>query len=252
MKNGTSSQKFRIAALADIHVHETSSGQYKELFLHLSETVDMILLCGDLTDLGTEKEAQVLSEELSVVRIPIIAVLGNHDHESDNVEVVSQILKDAKVYMLEGTDYLFEHGGKQYGITGVKGFGGGFLPYMWARFGEREQKAFYDALAKEIQALENGLNRLRHLPKGHCLVMTHFAPIRGTLHGEIPELYAFLGSTRMEEVIDRYDNIAAVIHGHSHFGHPEGKTTKGIPVYNVAYPLMQRINPKQPYRILEL
>lgn len=118
--------------------------------------------------------------------------------------------------------------------------------------GNDKQKTFYDALAREIQALENGLNRLRHLEPNHCLVITHFSPIRGTLHGEIPKLYAFLGSTKMEEVIDRYNNIAAVIHGHSHFGSPEGKTTKEIPMYNVAYPLMQRINPKQPYRILEL
>lgn len=154
--------------------------------------------------------------------------------------------------MLEGTDFLYEKNGNQYGITGVKGFGGGFQPYMWARFGEKEQKAFYDALAHEIQALENGLNRLQHLPPNQCIVMMHYSPIRATLQGEIPELYAFLGSTRLEEVIDRYANVAAVFHGHSHFGHPTGKTSKGIPVYNVAYPLMQRISQKQPYRIIEL
>lgn len=245
-------ETLKIAALSDIHVHETSVGQYKDLFGEIAEKADMMLLCGDLTDLGTVTEAEVLAEQLRSVRIPIIAVLGNHDHESEIPEEVSRILKSANVFMLEGTDYLFDHQGKQYGITGVKGFGGGFQPYMWNRFGEIEQKAFYDALAKEIQALENGLNRLRHLEKGHCIVMMHFAPIRATLHGEIPELYAFLGSTRMEEVIDRYENIAAVVHGHAHFGSPEGKTVKGIPVYNVAYPLMQRINPKQPYRIIEL
>lgn len=245
-------KKITIAALADLHVHETSQGMYKELFSEISEKADMVLLCGDLTDLGTPKEAEVLAEELRAFRIPMIGVLGNHDYESEQVETVSTILKAANVYMLEGTDYLFDRNGKQYGITGVKGFGGGFLPYMWSRFGEPEQKAFYDALATEIQALENGLNRLRHLPKGHCLVMMHFSPIRGTLHGEIPELYAFLGSTRLEEVIDRYENVAAVFHGHSHFGAPEGKTSKGIPVYNVAYPLMQRVNAKHPYKIIEL
>jgi Icc-related predicted phosphoesterase len=251
-KKNMEKKRFKIAALADIHVHETSQGLYKELFKSISDQADIVLLCGDLTDLGLQKEAEVLAEELQTMRIPVVAVLGNHDYESGMPEKVSEILKTAKVYMLEGTDYLFEHNGKQYGITGVKGFGGGFQPYMWSRFGEPEQKAFYDALAQEIQALENGLNRLRHLEKGHCFVMTHFAPIRATLHGEIPELYAFLGSTRMEEVIDRYENVAAVVHGHSHFGAPEGKTTKGIPVFNVAYPLMQRVNAKQPFRIIEL
>jgi Icc-related predicted phosphoesterase len=242
----------KIAALADLHVHESSLGQYKELFAEISEKADMVLLCGDLTDLGLPKEAEVLAEQLRTFRIPIIAVLGNHDYESEQVEEVATILKSATVNLLEGTDYLFEKNGQQYGITGVKGFGGGFLPYMWSRFGEVEQKAFYDALAHEIQALENGLNRLRHLEKGHCLVMMHFSPIRATLNGEIPELYPFLGSTRLEEVIDRYENIAAVFHGHSHFGSPEGKTLKGIPVFNVAYPLMQRVDAKQPYKIFEL
>lgn len=245
-------EKIRIAAVADLHVHETSQGVYATLFSEIAENADILLLCGDLTDLGLPIEAEILAKELSSCKIPVIAVLGNHDFESEKQEEVATILKNANVYILEGTDYLFEKNGQQYGITGVKGFGGGFLPYMWARFGEKEQKAFYDALAMEIQALENGLNRLRHLPKGHCVVMTHFSPIRGTLHGEIPELYAFLGSTRMEEVIDRYENVAAVFHGHSHFGSPEGKTTKGYPVYNVAFPLLQRINAKQPYRIVEL
>ncbi len=246
------SEKIKIAALADLHVHETSAGQYKELFTKLSEEVDIMLLCGDLTDLGLPKEATVLAQELQEIRIPVVAVLGNHDYESEQQKEVSDILKSAHVFMLEGTDYLFEKNGKTYGITGVKGFGGGFLPHMWSRFGEPEQKAFYDALAHEIQVLENGLNRLQHVSKNHCVVMMHYAPIRATVHGEIPELYAFLGSTRLEEVIDRYENIAAVFHGHSHFGAPEGKTVKGIPVYNVAYPLMQRVNPKQPYKIIEI
>lgn len=245
-------EKIKIAAMADLHIQEASQGLYADIFSEISEKADLLLLCGDLTELGLPIEAHVLSEELASCRIPVIAVLGNHDYESEKQDEVITILKDANVYMLEGTDYLFEKNGKEYGITGVKGFGGGFMPYMWGRFGEIEQKAFYDALATEIQALENGLNRLRHLSKGHCVVMMHYSPIRGTLHGEVPELYPFLGSTRLEEVIDRYENIAAVFHGHSHFGAPSGKTLKEIPVYNVAYPLMQRLSPKQPYRILEL
>lgn len=245
-------EKLKIAAIGDLHIHETSIGVYKEIFTQISEKADILLLCGDLTDLGLPKEAEVLVQELTGILIPIVAVLGNHDYDSDQTEKVTEILKAGNIHLLEGTDFLYHKNGKEYGITGVKGFGGGFQPHMWGRFGEPEQKEFYDAIVKEVQALENGLNRLQHLPPGQCVIMMHYAPIRATLQGEIPELYAFLGSTRLEEVIDRYDNIAAVIHGHSHFGSPSGKTAKGIPVYNVAYPLMQRIFSKQPYLLLEI
>lgn len=244
-------EKLKIAALADIHVHETSAGAYKELFAEISQKADLLVLCGDLTDLGSPKEAEVLAGELLEARIPVIGVLGNHDYESDKQEEVANILKTAHMHVLEGTEYVFEKNGKSYGFTGVKGFGGGFRPYMWGRFGELEQKEFYDAVAKEVQALENGINKLRDLPPEQIVVLMHFSPIRDTLNGEIPELYPFLGSTRLEEVVDRF-NIAAVIHGHAHFGSHKGKTEKGIPVYNVAYPLMKRIAPTQPYAILEI
>lgn len=250
--NEQNNDKLRIAAIGDIHVRDTSRGTYQNLFEDISKNADVLLLCGDLTDLGLMTEAEILVEELRLCTIPIIAVLGNHDYESDKQDEILQLLQQNKVIVLRGTEYVLEVRGKKYGFTGVKGFGGGFRPSMWGRFGETEQKAFYDAVANEVQQLENGLNRLqRTADLVKLFVLLHFSPIRDTLHGELQELYAFLGTTRLEEVIDRYP-VTAVFHGHSHFGYPKGKTDKGIPVYNAAYPLMQKTYPKSPYTMVEI
>lgn len=244
-------EKLRIAAIGDIHIKETSRGTYQSLFEEISKTADVLLLCGDLCDLGLMTEAEILVKELAACTIPIVAVLGNHDYESNNQNEILKLLQSHKVNMLHGTEYILEKNGKKYGFAGVKGFGGGFRPSMWGRFGEPEQKAFYDAISGEVQQLENGLNRLmRTSDLEKMFVLLHFSPIRETLEGEVQELYAFLGSTRLEEVIDRYP-VAAVFHGHAHFGSPKGKTDKDIPVYNVAYPLMQKVYPKQPYLLVE-
>lgn len=246
-----STTTLKIAAIGDIHVKETSRGVYQTLFEDISKNADALVLCGDLCDLGLVSEAEILVKELAACTIPVIAILGNHDYENNKQDEIVKMLKENKVQIVHGVEYILEHRGKKYGFTGVKGFGGGFRPSMWGRFGEPEQKAFYDAIAGEVQQLENGLNRLmRTADLEKMFVVLHFAPVRDTLHGELPELYPFLGSTRLEEVIDRYP-VAAVFHGHAHFGYPKGKTEKGIPVYNVASPIMQKTSPKQPYALVE-
>lgn len=243
--------KLRIASISDIHVRETSRDAYQAMFAEMSEKSDILLLCGDLTDLGLLSEAEILVKELGSYTKPKVAVLGNHDYESGKQDEIVRLLQTNNTTVVHGTDFIFEKDGKKYGFTGVKGFGGGFRPSMWGRFGEPEQKAFYDAVAGETQQLENGLNRLmRTADLEKMFVLLHFAPIRETLHGELAELYAFLGSSRLEEVIERYP-VAAVFHGHAHFGYPKGKTDKGIPVYNVALPVLQRANQKQPYALVE-
>lgn len=244
--------KLKVAALADIHVRETSRGVYQNLFSEISKNADILLLCGDLTDLGLPEEAEVLGKELQSLSIPVIGVLGNHDYHNDKQHDVAQILQRNKLFFVHGTEYIFEKDRKKYAFTGAKGFGGGFRPSMWGRFGEPEQKAFYDAVALEVQTLENGLQQLERMPDlAGKFVLLHFAPIRDTLHGELQELYSFLGSTRLEEVIDRY-SVTAVFHGHSHYGYPKGRTEKNIPVYNVAYPLMQKTSPQRPYALIEI
>ncbi len=243
--------KLRIAAVGDIHVKETSAGIYQKMFADISQKADILLLCGDLTNLGLPEETQILVTELKTCTIPVIAVLGNHDHESDNSNQVFHMLQENGTHVLQGTEFIFEKENKKYGFTGVKGFGGGFRPSMWGRFGEKEQKAFYDAVSTEVSQLEVGLNtltRTHDLEKN--FVLMHFSPVRDTLVGEVEELYPFLGSTRLEEVIDRYQ-VSAVFHGHAHFGTHLGKTEKEIPVYNVALPVMETINPQQPFALIE-
>lgn len=243
--------KIKVAAISDIHVKETSTGKYRQLFSDINEKADILLLCGDLTDLGLIREAEILLEDLLVCKIPIVAVLGNHDYESDNQQKIHEMFTSQKIRVLDGTEFVFEKNGKKIGFTGVKGFGGGFNPYMWGRFGEKEQKEFYDAIAQEVQHLELGLGKLQSLELDHRFVLLHFAPIRTTVEGDIIEMFPFLGSSRLEEVIDRYEE-STVIHGHSHHGKPEGKTLRGFPVYNVAYPIMEKLNPKAPYLLLEV
>jgi Icc-related predicted phosphoesterase len=248
----TSGKALHIAALGDLHIHETSVGIFQNVFADVSKRADVLLLCGDLTHFGLPEEAEVLGHELQSLTIPVVGVLGNHDFHNDKQHEVVQILQKNNVHFVHAREYIFEKDGKKYAFTGAKGFGGGFRPSMWGRFGEPEQKAFYDAVENEVQTLENGLTQIGRMPDlSGRFVLMHFSPIRDTLRGELEELYPFLGSTRLEEVIDRYP-VNAVFHGHAHFGSPEGKTEKSIPVYNVAYPLMQKVNPQQPYFLLSV
>lgn len=252
MANDNSLSKLRIAALGDLHVRNNSTGSYQNLFAEISKNADILLLCGDLTDLGLPEEAEILGKELQACTVPVVGILGNHDYHNRKENEVARILQQNKLNFVHGVEFILEKNGKRYGFTGAKGFGGGFRPSMWGRFGEPEQKAFYDAITKEVQTLENGLNRLQRMNDiDGIFVLLHFSPIRETLHGELQELYPFLGSTKLEEVIDRY-TVNAVFHGHSHFGYPKGKTEKGIPVYNAAYQLMQKTNPQHPYALIQI
>lgn len=235
----------KIVALGDLHVGDTMHGAYLELFETISDEADIFLLCGDLTQRGKVEEAAILAEELKSLSIPKLAVLGNHDHESNISDEIKKILKDAGVIFLDEEIYELD----SIGFTGVKGFGGGFGPYMLSYFGEQEIKAFVQAAIDETQQLEIGLGKLSHKQKR--VVIMHYAPIYKTLVGEDTAIYPFLGATRFEEVIDRF-GANLVFHGHAHYGSPHGKTAKGTDVYNVAFPLMQRLHGKKPYKIIEL
>lgn len=240
MKNKT-----RIAAVGDLHIKETSNGKYKQLFEQISKDADILLLCGDLTDHGTPKEADILKNELQACSIPILAVLGNHDYDTNKETQVKRILREGNIVLLDEETYEKN----TIGFTGAKGFCGGYGPHMLAPFGEKIIKDFIQTSIIEEEVLELGLKNLQRIEKK--IVALHYAPIAETNKGESPEIYPFLGTARLAEVIDRFD-VYSVFHGHSHFGSPEGKTKKGIPVYNVAFPLMQKIFPKHPYRIIEV
>lgn len=236
----------RIAAVSDLHCSRTSQGVLQPLFTEISARADVVLLAGDLTDYGHPDEARVLAREITAsLHIPILAVLGNHDHESGHAEEVQQILCDHGVTMLDGE----AHEVLGIGFAGTKGFGGGFGARSLAPWGEPIIKRFVQETVNEVLRLESALSRLR---TEHRVVLLHYAPILGTVEPEPPEIYPFLGSSRLEDPLARY-GVSAVFHGHAHAGSPEGVTSTGIPVYNVALPLLARTWPDQPpFRLIEL
>jgi len=205
-------ESLRIAAVGDIHCKTTSQGGFRELFEAINHAADVLLLCGDLTDFGLEQEAVILAHELKALRIPAIGVLGNHDLDSGAPEVLVRILTDAGVIMLDGDSHVI--GG--VGFAGVKGFGGGFGRRALGSFGENTIKQFVHESVEES---------LKH---------------------------PFLGSSRLEEVLDRY-RVDVTFHGHAHYGSPAGRTKAGSPVFNVAMALLLRENPKAPpFKLFEV
>jgi Icc-related predicted phosphoesterase len=239
------SPSVRIAAMSDVHCGKSSQGTLHRHFAHAAERADVLLLCGDLTDYGLPEEARVLARELSVARIPIVAVLGNHDYESGRASEVTDILCGAGVAVLDGDT--FETNG--IGFAGVKGFCGGFGRGALGPWGEPIVKQFVHEAVAEALKLESALARLR---TPHRVAMLHYSPIRATVEGEPPEIFPYLGSSRLEEPLTRYA-VSAVFHGHAHNGTLEGKTAAGSHVYNVALPLLRKLAPLEPpVRILEI
>jgi Icc-related predicted phosphoesterase len=236
----------RIAAMGDIHISKTSHGAFQALFSQISSTADVLALCGDFTDYGLPEEARILARELTAaVKIPVIAVLGNHDYESGQQDEIRKILTDAGVAVLDG-EATEVHG---VGFAGAKGFGGGFGRGALGPWGERAIKQFVQEAVDEALKLESALARLRTHRR---VALLHYSPVRATVEGEPPEIFPYLGSSRLEEPINRY-RVSAVFHGHAHRGAPEGRTTTGVPVYNVAMPLLARCNPdRPPYLVVEL
>jgi len=236
----------RLAAVGDLHIKKTSQGALQPLLASVNDMADVLLLCGDLTDYGTPEEAQVLAKELtSTVRIPIVAVLGNHDYETGQQADVCRILTDIGVRVLDGE--AVEING--VGFAGIKGFAGGFGRGTLGAWGEPMIKRFVQEAVDEAMKLESALARLRTAQR---IAVLHYAPIAATVQGEPPEIYPYLGTSRLEEPLNRYP-VNAVFHGHAHHGSPEGKTATGIPVYNVAMPLLRALFPEQPpFRVVEI
>jgi Icc-related predicted phosphoesterase len=242
----TTKSVIRVAAVSDIHYTKTSQGALQSLFSEITETADVLVLPGDLTDYGLAEEAKVLAKDLtSSLRIPAVGVLGNHDFEAGEEKEIMKILSDAGVRMLDG-DTCEVHG---IGFAGVRGFCGGFGRGALGAWGEPVIKAFVHEAINEALKLETALARLQN---AHRIAVLHYAPIRDTVEGEPLEIYSFLGSSRLEEPLSRYD-VTAVFHGHAHKGALEGKTSKGIPVYNVSLSLLQTTNPgRSPFRVFDV
>ncbi len=219
--------KLRVAAIGDLHVMEDSVSPYRELFTEISSNADVLVLCGDLTNFGKTTEAEILAEDIKSCAIPVLGVLGNHDYECGQPEKVCEILHSAGMKILD--EQAAEIDG--VGFAGVKGFLGGFGRGELAPFGEPIVKAFVDEAMNEARKLENQLRQLR---TERSVAVLHYSPIEGTIEGEPPAIFQYLGSQRLCEPIDRFDHVKAVVHGHAHHGTYEGRTPRGTPVYNVA------------------
>ncbi|MBI2221187.1 MAG: metallophosphoesterase [Acidobacteria bacterium] len=237
--------RVRIAAIADLHYTRTSQGSYQPLFTRVTEDADILLLCGDLTDYGLGDEARLLAKEITAsLKIPAVAVLGNHDYEADQQLEIRDILSGAGVVVLDGDTYEL-HG---VGFAGVKGFAGGFDRGTLGPWGEAAVKAFVREAVDEALKLETALARLRTDTR---IAILHYSPIRSTVEGEPAEIFPFLGCSRLEEPITRYP-VTAVFHGHAHHGRAEGRTRNQVPVYNVSMTLLRHLMPDKPYRIIEV
>jgi Icc-related predicted phosphoesterase len=236
----------RLAAMSDLHYGRLAQGTLSPLFAQISERADVLLLCGDMTDYGTPEEAHSLARELtSGLRIPAVGVLGNHDFESGQANAVRDILCDAGLSVLDG-DSVEIHG---IGFAGVKGFCGGFGRGALGFWGEEATKQFVQAALDEALKLETSLARLRSEQR---VALLHYAPIQATVEGEPPVIFPFLGSSRLEDPLNRYP-VSVVFHGHAHNGTPEGRTTSGVPVYNVSMELMRKSQASAlPFREFEI
>lgn len=227
-----------------MHFSPQGYDRIREAMNRVKDDADILLLAGDLTNFGKLEEMTSLLNALVRLRIPIVAVLGNHDYESGHQEELMKMMTAEGIKVLDGNSY--ERDG--IGFAGAKGFYGGFGRGALTAFGEPQVKAFVQAGIDETMKLERALSQLRTEKR---VVITHYSPVKDTVAGEPMEIYPYLGSSRMAEVIDRFGAVMAV-HGHAHHGSAEGKTTGGIPVYNVALPLLMNGGGGIPYRVFEI
>lgn len=234
----------RIAAVADIHFNPPVWERIREKMEHVRDEADLLVVAGDLTNYGKTSEMEPLLNVLVRLRIPIVAVLGNHDYESDQHEQLMKMMAAEGIKILDGTGY--ERDG--VGFAGTKGFIGGFGRGVLTAFGEREIKNIVQAAIDESLKLERAMAQLRTEKR---VVVVHYSPIPSTVEGEPTEIWPYLGTSRLAEVVDRH-GANLVIHGHAHHGKPDGKTTGGIPVHNVALAILQSQDPPRAYRVFDV
>ncbi len=233
----------RIAAVGDVHIDADVVGRYRPALEQLPGQADVLLLAGDLTRHGTAREARCVAQEFGELGVPVVAVLGNHDHHCDEGPAVVEVLTDAGITVLEGDGTVLQVGDLRLGIAGAKGFGGGFAGRCASKFGEPEMKAFVghtEQIADRLGAALRGLD---------CdvrVALTHYSPVPDTLVGEPLEIYPFLGSYLLGQAIDSAP-VALAVHGHAHAGTERGRTPGGTRVRNVAHPVI-----KQAYNIYHL
>jgi Icc-related predicted phosphoesterase len=243
MRSG-SETVLRIAATADIHVRVGDGERLRTFSQDVARDADVLVIGGDLTDLGRLEQAEVLLDALGACPIPVIATLGNHDHESGNAEEISRLIEESAIHLLDRSSVVIDG----VGFSGVKGFCGGFDQTIANSFGENLFKAWVTEGILEAEALKN---ELRELETERRVAVLHYAPIRATVEGEPPEIHAFLGTSRLAHALDEGGaNVA--FHGHAHRGPFKGKTPGGVPVFNVSVPVLEDEGFEHPYYIVEV
>jgi Icc-related predicted phosphoesterase len=234
----------RVAAVGDVHMDADVLGRYRPALEHLPDKADVLLLAGDLTRHGTVDEARCVAEEFGDVGVPVVAVLGNHDHHSDEVPGVVKVLEAGGIIVLECTGVVLDCSGVRLGIAGTKGFGGGFAGRCASEFGEPEMKAFI----RHTRTIADGFAAaLRELDCDVRVGLLHYAPVPETLVGEPLEIYPFLGSYLLAQALDASPDTALAVHGHAHHGSERGVTPGGVKVRNVAHPVI-----RQAYSVYQL
>jgi Icc-related predicted phosphoesterase len=240
--------KTRIAAIADIHIRENDRGKWVDCFKDISQSADILLICGDLTDTGDETEAQILADELRSCTIPVITVLGNHDYEKGRHKLIRQMVQSANVHVLDGESIIINN----IGFAGVKGFGGGFDNHMLSMFGEGAMKAFVQEAVDEALHLDRALARIDQENENmKKIVVMHYSPIKATIIGEPEQIFPFLGCSRLAEPLSRR-SVVACFHGHAHAGTLEGEAPNGVKVFNVAKPVLIKAGISCPFYIFEV
>jgi Icc-related predicted phosphoesterase len=229
----------RVAAVGDIHMGADSRGLLRPAFETLPDCADLLLLAGDLTRHGTPEEMRVVAQEVRELPVPVVAVLGNHDHHDEQPEKVTALLRDAGVRVLEGEGTVVECAGVRVGVAGAKGFGGGFVGRSAGEFGEPLMKEFVRTTRRSADSLRTALEELREQDCDVRVALTHYSPVADTLAGEPAEIHPFLGSYLLAEAIDTAGADLAV-HGHAHLGTEHGMTAGGVRVRNVAQPVIRR------------
>ena len=160
----------RIAATADLHFSSQRYPQFHEQLGQVRDEADVLVIAGDLTNYGQIVEMEELLNQLVRVRIPTIAVLGNHDYESGDQASLMKMMTDAGIKVLDGTAY--ERDG--VGFAGAKGFPGGFGRGMLTAFGEPGSKSLcagrdrriFEAGARHV-ATSHREARCRHSLRSH-------------------------------------------------------------------------------------
>lgn len=230
----------RVAAAGDLHLGPKAPSRFRHSFEVAAAHADLLLIAGDLTASGELAEAQLAVQDLHRLRVPVVAVAGNHDLAGRQPRRLVEMLAEAGVTMLHGTSTVIDVRGIRVGIAGTVGFGGGFAPHQITAPGARALKAFVRHSTHEAALLEAALRQTADVDVR--VVLTHYAPHPSTLAGEPPQLYPALGSSRLGDVIDdahRSGGVAVAFHGHAHHGTEIGTTDGGVPVRNVAKPVLR-------------